>query len=85
MSGSLAVHRSRMIHDQRQRVPHSITAASILRAAVRRAATLAYAPPEPRSRLKRLIARIRSSPSAGVLARRRAPTHKALFRFRSRS
>jgi hypothetical protein len=85
MAGIHAVHRPRARHDRRQRVPHSIAAASVLRAAVRRASAQAYAPIEPRARLRRLIARIRSSPAAGVLTRRRAPTHKALFRFRSRA
>jgi hypothetical protein len=85
MAGIGAAQRQRASHDRRQRVPHSIAATSILRAAMRRAATLAYAPIEPRARLKRLFARLRSSPAAGVLVRRRAPTHKAPFRFRSRA
>lgn len=85
MAGIHAVQRTRARFDRRQRVPHSITAASILRAATRRAASQAYAPEEPRARLKRLIALVRSSPAAGALTRRRAPTHKSRFRFRTRA
>jgi hypothetical protein len=61
-----------------------VAAASIGRAASRRAAAAAFAPEEPRSRLKRVLARIRSSPAAGALTRRRAAARPALFRFRVR-